>query len=243
LDVYVLDVDRERKRIALSLKKLQPDPWTLVDDHYHVGQLIEGRVTRVLDFGAFVEVDLGVEGLLHSSEMIGTPELNPKEIVHSGEKLPVKIIRIDGRRRRLALSARQVRRSEWEQWVAEQQAAHEAAEDEAEASEAEVAVSVAIEEQASAPEAEIEQAEIGEVAGEEAQVPEAELAVGEAIEEEAEAPEAETTEVVEEEAEVPEAELAVGEAIEEGAEAPEAEATEVAEEEALAPVPEVGADL
>ncbi|NIV33387.1 MAG: S1 RNA-binding domain-containing protein, partial [Anaerolineae bacterium] len=58
LDVYVLDVDQERKRIALSLKELQPDPWTQVDDHYRVGQLVEGRVTRVLDFGAFVEVDL-----------------------------------------------------------------------------------------------------------------------------------------------------------------------------------------
>ena len=203
LDVYVLDVDRERKRIALSLKKLQPDPWTLVDDHYHVGQLIEGQVTRVLDFGAFVEVDLGIEGLLHSSEMIGTPELNPKDIVHSGEKLLVKIIRIDSRRRRLALSARQVRRSEWEQWVAEQQAAHEAAEDEAEEPEAEVTVGETIEEQATAPEAETEQAKIGEVAEKETEVPEAELAVSETIEEGAEAPEAEAIGVAVEESLAP----------------------------------------
>ena len=121
VDVYILNVDQERKRIALSLKKLQPDPWTLVNDHYRQGQLVEGRVTRVLDFGAFVELDLGIEGLLHVSEMIGTPELKPSDIVHPGEKLPVKIIRIESQRKRIALSAKQVRRDEWERWIAEQQ--------------------------------------------------------------------------------------------------------------------------
>lgn len=144
VDVYVLDIDRERKRIALSLKKLQPEPWTLVDEHYRVGQLVEGRVTRVLNFGAFVELDLGVEGLLHANEMIGTPELRPSDIVHPGETLLVKIIRIDSRRRRLALSARQVRQDEWERWVVEQQAAREAQE---------AAESEAVEEGAAMPEA------------------------------------------------------------------------------------------
>jgi len=168
VEVYVLDVDRKRKRIALSLKKLQPDPWTLVDDHYQVGQLVEGRVTRVLDFGAFIELDLGIEGLLHSSEMIGTPELPPTEIVHSGETLPVKIIRIESRRRRIALSARRVRKSEWERWVAKQQRDQE------------------LEEAAAAAEAE-------EVEEEEAAAaPESEAAAGEPVEREKEAtPEAE----------------------------------------------------
>jgi small subunit ribosomal protein S1 len=125
VEVYVLKVDHERKRIALSIKKLQPDPWTLVDDHYKIGQLATGRITRVLDFGAFVELDLGLEGLLHAREMLGTPELNPSEILHPGEMLPVKIMRIDSQRRRLDLSAKQVRQDEWERWVAEQQAAQE----------------------------------------------------------------------------------------------------------------------
>jgi small subunit ribosomal protein S1 len=125
VDVYVLSVDRERRRIALSLKKLQPDPWTVVDDQYHVGQLVEGCVTRVVDFGAFVALDLGIEGLLHANEMIGTPELSPADIVRSGDKLPVKIIGIDSRRKRLDLSAKQVRQDEWERWMAEQQAAQE----------------------------------------------------------------------------------------------------------------------
>ncbi len=127
IDVYVLEVDEKQKRIALSLKRLQPDPWTLVSEHYKEGQLVEGRVTRVLDFGAFIELDLGVEGLLHANEMIGTPELSPRDLVHPGDRLPVKIIRIDDRRRRLALSARQVRKGEWERWVAEQQRAQAAA--------------------------------------------------------------------------------------------------------------------
>jgi small subunit ribosomal protein S1 len=132
VDVYVLSVDQERRRIALSLKKLQPDPWTMVDDHYKVGQLVEGRVTRVVDFGAFVALDLGIEGLLHANEMIGTPELSPADIVQPGDKLPVKVIGIDSRRRRLDLSARQVGQEEWERWMAEQQAAQEPEEEVAE---------------------------------------------------------------------------------------------------------------
>jgi len=126
VEVYVLNVDRERRRIALSRKKLLPDPWTQVDDTYNVGDIVEGRVTRVVDFGAFIELDLGVEGLLHASEMIGTPELKPAEIVRPGQKLPVKIIRIESRRKRLALSARQIRRDEWERWMSQQQMAQEA---------------------------------------------------------------------------------------------------------------------
>ena len=192
VDVYVLDVDRQRKRIALSLKRLQPDPWTLIDDHYQGGQLVEGRVTRVLDFGAFIELDLGVEGLLHSSEMIGAPELGPADIVHPGETLLLKIIRIDSSKRRLALSAKQVRQSEWERWVAEQQAAREAQE----TAEAQV-----VEAEGDAAEPEAEEAVSEAVAGEMAE-PEAEEAVSEAV----------AGEVAE-----PEAEEAISEPVEEGA--------------------------
>jgi small subunit ribosomal protein S1 len=153
--VYVLNVDRERKRIALSLKKLQPDPWTIIDEHYHEGQLVEGYVTRVVDFGAFVSLDLGVEGLLHAKEMIGTPELSPSDIVKSGDRLPVKIIGIDMYRRRLDLSARQVRQEEWERWMAERQAAPEDGE-KVDAVDDDVQTPVA--EETSAPEAVAEEA-------------------------------------------------------------------------------------
>jgi len=205
VDVYVLDLDRQRKRIALSLKKLKPDPWTLVDDHYQEGQLVEGQVTRVLDFGAFVALDAGVEGLLHASEMTGTPEFRPSDIVHPGETLLVKIKSIDSRRRRIALSARQVRQEEWERWVAEQQAAHkakeaasEAAGEEAAAPETETVTSEIAGEETTAPGAE---AEASEAAGEEAAVPEAEAATSEVAGEEAAAPGAETRAPTEEEEE------------------------------------------
>ena len=211
VDVYVLDVDRKRKRIALSLKRLQSDPWTLVAERYHVGQLIEGQVTRVLDFGAFVKLDLGVEGLLHASEMIGTPELNPSDIVHPGETLLLKIIRIESGRRRLGLSAKQVQQDEWERWVAEQQAAHAVAEaevvepvEEVAAAEAEVEVAEPVEEEAAA-EAEVE---VVEPVEEEA-VMEAEVEVAELVEEVAAVEsEAEIVEPVEEEEAEPEAEVA-----------------------------------
>ena len=236
VDVYVLDVDRQRKRIALSLKKLQPDPWTIVDDHYRVGQLVEGRVTRVLDFGAFVELDLGVEGLLHASEMIGTPELPPSDIVHPGETLLVKIIRIESRRRRLALSARQVRKSEWERWVAEQQTAREAEEaaarEEAAKAKAEAAISEPVEEEALVPEV-----EVSEPVEEEAPV--VEVAVSEPVEEEAPVPEVEVSEPVEEEAPVVEAE--VSEPVEEEAPVVEAAISEPVEEEAAVPEAEMAA--
>jgi small subunit ribosomal protein S1 len=195
VDVYVLSVDRERRRIALSLKKLQPDPWTMVDDHYQIGQLVEGRVTRVVDFGAFVAVDLGIEGLLHAKEMIGTPELAPADIVQAGDKLPVKIIGIDSRRRRLDLSAKQVRQDEWEHWMAEQQTAQETGEAVTELAVEEVADSA----KAGSAEPEFAGAEavaLGEA--DEAGIEEAATVDAEPVEMEAPAPEAAAEEIVEE---------------------------------------------
>jgi small subunit ribosomal protein S1 len=195
VDVYVLSVDRERRRIALSLKKLQPDPWTMVDDHYQIGQLVEGRVTRVVDFGAFVAVDLGIEGLLHAKEMIGTPELAPADIVQAGDKLPVKIIGIDSRRRRLDLSAKQVRQDEWEHWMAEQQTAQETGEAVTELAVEEVADSA----KAGSAEPEFAGAEavaLGEA--DEAGIEEAATVDAEPVEMEALAPEAAAEEIVEE---------------------------------------------
>jgi small subunit ribosomal protein S1 len=222
VDVYVLNVDRERKRIALSLKKLQPDPWTMVDDHYKTGQLVEGQVTRVVGFGAFVALDLGIEGLLHANEMIGTPELAPSDIVQSGDKLPVKIIGIDSQRRRLDLSARQVRQDEWEHWMAEQQAAHEAEAETATGDEAAaepVAEEVGVEEVAADAVAEAAAEPVAEEVGVEEVAAGAATVVSEA--DEAETPVVETAVVEEvetagepaaEEAPAPAAEAALDEA-------------------------------
>jgi small subunit ribosomal protein S1 len=125
VEVYVLNLDWDRTRIALSLKRLQPNPWTRVADSYEVGELVEGKVSRVLDFGAFVELDLGVEGLLHVSEMTGASQLSPTEILEPGQKVLVKIIGIDTHKQRITLSARQVHRDQWERWMAENKVAAE----------------------------------------------------------------------------------------------------------------------
>jgi small subunit ribosomal protein S1 len=134
VDVYVLRLDRERNRIALSLKRLQPDPWTLVDEKYEVGQLVEGVVTKVVRFGAFVEIEPGLEGLLHVSEFADIAPRDPHDLLKEGDRLLVRVIRIQGWRRRIGLSLRQVSEAEWEAWVARserpaQEKGSEAAED------------------------------------------------------------------------------------------------------------------
>ncbi len=122
VEVVVLDVDRQQGRIALSIKKTQEDPWETVDQRYHEGQLVEGTVTQVSSLGAFVELEPGVEGLLHASELVGAPAVVPEEVLQPGDRVLVKVIRVEKHRRRIGLSARRVRREEWEAWAAEQAA-------------------------------------------------------------------------------------------------------------------------
>jgi small subunit ribosomal protein S1 len=119
VDVYVLRLDYEKKRIGLSIKRLQPEPWTLVDDKYDVGQLVEGTVTKVTDFGAFALIKEGVEGLIHVSELAEPPPNHPNEIVKEGKRLLLRIVKLDVRRRRLGLSLKRVLQSEWYEWAAQ----------------------------------------------------------------------------------------------------------------------------
>jgi small subunit ribosomal protein S1 len=104
----VLDIDRERQRISLGLKQTQSDPWQQVIDTYQQGDVVEGRVTKVVTFGAFVEVIPGVEGLVHISELAAHHVENPREVVQQGETLRAKIIEMDAERRRLSLSLKRV---------------------------------------------------------------------------------------------------------------------------------------
>ena len=106
--VKVLDIDRERQRISLGLKQTQEDPWQRIVDTYNVGDELEGRVTKVVTFGAFVEILDGVEGLVHISELAPHHVESPREIVHPGDEIRVKILEIDSERRRLSLSAKRV---------------------------------------------------------------------------------------------------------------------------------------
>src|SRR5256714_6365988 len=106
--VKVLDIDRDRQRISLGLKQTQEDPWQRVMDTYNVGDELEGKVTKVVSFGAFVEILDGVEGLVHISELAQHHVENPREIVNQGDTVKVKILEIDSERRRLSLSVKRV---------------------------------------------------------------------------------------------------------------------------------------
>jgi len=108
VEVKVLDIDRERQRISLGLKQTQSDPWQQVLDHYKEEDVVEGRVTKVVTFGAFVEILSGVEGLVHISELAAHHVENPREVVSQGQAVNVKIIEVDGERRRLSLSLKRV---------------------------------------------------------------------------------------------------------------------------------------
>lgn len=103
IQVYVLNVDRERGRIGLSVKRLCPDPWETVDSRYMVGQIVEGTVTNVVNFGAFVRLEEGLEGLIHVSEL-GGPDLPVHWPVSEGDSIQVCIMNIDKSRHRMGLS-------------------------------------------------------------------------------------------------------------------------------------------
>ena len=106
--VKVLDIDRDRQRISLGLKQTQEDPWQRVVDTYSLNDELEGKVTKVVSFGAFVEILDGVEGLVHISELAAHHVENPREIVQPGDDVKVKILEIDSERRRLSLSIKRV---------------------------------------------------------------------------------------------------------------------------------------
>ena len=108
VQVKVLDIDRDRQRISLGLKQTQEDPWQRIVNTYNIGDELEGTVTKVVTFGAFVEILDGVEGLVHISELAPHHVENPREIVQPGDELRVKILEIDSERRRLSLSAKRV---------------------------------------------------------------------------------------------------------------------------------------
>jgi len=106
--VKVISVDRERKRIGLSIRQLQDDPWTQKVSHLKEGMLVEGTITHLTKFGAFARLGDDLEGLVHVSELSEQRVTHPKEVVHEGEVLTLRVIRIDPERRRIGLSLRKV---------------------------------------------------------------------------------------------------------------------------------------
>ncbi len=109
VDVFVMKVDPETKKIALSLRRAQPEEWDLIVDKYQVGRVVPGMVTKLVTFGAFARIEGPVEGLIHVSELVDRRIAHPKEVVREGDLLPLKIVRIERDRHRLGLSLREAR--------------------------------------------------------------------------------------------------------------------------------------
>lgn len=106
--VQILSIDTERRRIGLSMRRLAPQPWEVVSSTYEVGQVVRGRITKLVNFGAFARIgDSGVEGLIHISELSDRRVTHPKEVVNEGDEFDLRIIRIDSDKRRLGLSLKQ----------------------------------------------------------------------------------------------------------------------------------------
>ncbi|MGZ3637837.1 MAG: 30S ribosomal protein S1 [Ktedonobacterales bacterium] len=113
VEVQVLSVDKEKKKIALSIKRAEIDPWTTVEQRYQIGQVVKGTVTKIAPFGAFARIEDGVEGLIHLSELPAGQQ-DPKAVLKEGQEVNVRILRIDPERRRLGLSIRQVEQTDEE---------------------------------------------------------------------------------------------------------------------------------
>lgn len=128
VEVYILRLDAEGKRIGLSLKRLQDNPWARVDELYHVGQLVEGTVSRVAQFGAFVSLDPGIEALLHTSQISDPPPEDPTLVIRDGQKLLMRVISIESDKQRLGLSLKEVTEEERQRWQERQQETVEAGE-------------------------------------------------------------------------------------------------------------------
>jgi small subunit ribosomal protein S1 len=106
VQVVILNIDHDRKRIALSIKRTQNEPWSQVGEKYHLGQIVEGEITQLAAFGAFARIEDGIEGLIHISEMGDERIQHPREIVSEGQIVQVRVIRVDPARKRMGLSLR-----------------------------------------------------------------------------------------------------------------------------------------
>lgn len=121
IECKVLSVDQDRRRIALGLKQLEEDPWaTDIPNRYQQGQLVKGQVTKITNFGVFIGLEDGLEGLLHISELADHKVENPQDVVNVGDELEVKILRVDSEERKIGLSRKRV------EWAEEDEAAAEA---------------------------------------------------------------------------------------------------------------------
>ena len=108
IETLILNVDRDAKRISLGVKQIQPDPWEVVAERYPVGSRVTGKIVRLTDFGAFVELEPGVDGLLHISQMSDRPVGRTEDVVNVGDELTLVVIRVDPAERRIGLSLKEL---------------------------------------------------------------------------------------------------------------------------------------
>lgn len=115
VESVVLDVRPRDRRVSLGIKQLEPDPWTTVASRYDIGSVVEGRVRKLTDFGAFVEIEEGVDGLVHISDLSWTKRVkHPSEVLKKGQLVQAVILNIDAPNRRLSLGVKQLQPDAWE---------------------------------------------------------------------------------------------------------------------------------
>ena len=114
IEAVVLNVDREGRRISLGIKQTEPNPWETIEERYPVGELVEGRVRNLTDFGAFVSIEEGIDGLIHVSDLSWTQVKDPTEVLRKGQKVEVKVLSVDKDQERLSLGLKQLTPDPWE---------------------------------------------------------------------------------------------------------------------------------
>jgi len=125
-DVVILDVDEDSRRISLGMKQTEPNPWRLIADKYEEGNIITGRVRNLTDFGAFVEVGEGIDGLIHISDMSWTERVeHPSEVLQKGEEVEVAVLSVDAERQRLSLGLKQLGPNVWDEYAEEHEQGEE----------------------------------------------------------------------------------------------------------------------
>jgi small subunit ribosomal protein S1 len=115
VEAVVLEVKSRERRVSLGIKQLEPDPWTTVASRYSVGSVVEGRVRKLADFGAFIEIEEGIDGLVHVSDLSRTKRVkHPSEVLKKGQTMQAVILNIDAPNRRLSLGVKQLQPDAWE---------------------------------------------------------------------------------------------------------------------------------
>lgn len=115
VEAVVLDLKPKERRVSLGIKQLEADPWTTVADRYSIGSVVEGRVRKLTEFGAFIEIEEGIDGLVHISDLSWTKRVvHPSEVLKKGQLVQAVVLHIDAENRRLSLGVKQLQPDAWE---------------------------------------------------------------------------------------------------------------------------------